>query len=274
PMPTEGHAGITSCVWANSFRMSSVCQIIRFGSGATVPSTQSSCPSLLTRQSLGPSYRPEITTGWACGSAGAATCGSAVTIVPEATSTRTASKPTGRRGERMSLVEGRRREGSHTAGAVVDACKGEFDTAAAQAQRHDEPAFLRQAVALEDFRSPLRRGVDHVVVSVPTRHLLGIALRGGDVGLLARRVLARGIAGSHREGVRLHVDPEVIALRYVGHQLTHGGEMGHRADSRAHRRPTGSRTFGVARRVALPLAQLALRLLALLMQLLDRLAEI
>lgn len=42
--------------------MSSVCQTMRFGSGDTVPNTQSTCPSLLIRQSFGPAYRPEITT--------------------------------------------------------------------------------------------------------------------------------------------------------------------------------------------------------------------
>src|SRR5690348_15531088 len=189
-MPTDGHAGMTSCVSRSRLRMSSVCQTMRFGSGATVPSSQSACPSLLTRQSLGPRYLPETTTcTGTTGGAAAALFSAAARDIGEPRSIKAASRPprVGARGMPITVTRVAaesivrwRRQRRHARRPIVDASEGELGSAAGEAQRHHELAVLRQAVGLDDFRSELRPGLDHVVGSLPTRYLLCIALLGRD----------------------------------------------------------------------------------------------
>src|SRR6185437_13590984 len=221
---------MTSCVCRRSRWMSSVCQTMRFGSGDTVPSTQSTWPFLLTRQSLGPRYRPEITT-WMGATTGlaASACAAAADSAGQksaAPARRAASRE--QRGMSITMarlalgsIGRRRRKGHYARRALVDACKGEFGSAAGEPQRHDELSVLRQVVALDDLGAELRLGVDHIGGFLPAGHLLRIALLSGNVALDAGRVSVRGIARGDREGVGAHADSEVIARRHVGHQLIH-----------------------------------------------------
>src|SRR5215469_16266462 len=228
-MPTDGRARMTSWVCLRSPWMSAVCQTMRFGSGVTVPSSQSACPFLLTHQSFGPRYLPEITTctGPAIGVAVSAWKAAAPGI-NEHESTIAARRPMRLWGRRMPIrsAVGRRRKRRHVRRPIVDAGEGQSRAPGGQPQGHREPAVLRQAVALDDFRAELRLGVDYVLLSLPARYLVGIALLGGNVTFQAGRVLIGRIAGRDREGVGADADSEVVALRNVGHQLVDARRAG------------------------------------------------